>query len=576
MFLKSLIIKKENENIRNIKFHKGLNLIIDETPSDDTKVTGNNIGKTTVLKLIDFCLGAKQSIIYSDTETKKEEYKLVKEFLQDNNVVIILTLVENLDDENSKKIVIERNFLSGKKAIRLINGEYIKDKDFEKTLLSYIFPNHKAEKPTFRQIISHNIRFKDENINNTLKTLNSFSSDAEYETLYLFLLGCNFDQGAKKQEILAKIKQEKIYKDRLEKKQTKNAYEVALSILENEIEELENKKNSLNINPNFEQDLERLNQVKYFLNRESSKVTNLKIRRDLINDSKNEILENKSDIDLKQLRAIYEQATDKIDSLQKTFDDLVHYHNNMVLKKVKFITEELPDLEKQIDTVEINIKKLLEEEKSLTEKIAKSDSFSQLEEIIATINEKYRQKGEYENIISQLTEAEENLEQYNNELNVLDKKLFSDEFEENLKKQINIFNRYFSTVSNELYGERYALKYDKIINKNGQQLFKFSSFNTNLSSGKKQGEILCFDLAYTIFADEQNIPTLHFLLNDKKELMHDNQLIKVAEFLQDRDIQLVISILKDKLPNELNKDKYFIVKLSQNNKLFKIENNNEE
>lgn len=576
MFLKSLIIKKENENIRNIKFHKGLNLIIDETPSDDTKATGNNIGKTTVLKLIDFCLGAKQSIIYSDTETKKDEYKLVKEFLQDNNVVIILTLVENLDDENSKKIVIERNFLSGKKAIRLINGEYIKDKDFEKTLLSYIFPNHKAEKPTFRQIISHNIRFKDENINNTLKTLNSFSSDAEYETLYLFLLGCNFDQGAKKQEILAKIKQEKIYKDRLEKKQTKNAYEVALSILENEIEELENKKNSLNINPNFEQDLERLNQVKYFLNRESSKVTNLKIRRDLINDSKNEILENKSDIDLKQLRAIYEQATDKIDSLQKTFDDLVHYHNNMVLKKVKFITEELPDLEKQIDTVEINIKKLLEEEKSLTEKIAKSDSFSQLEEIIATINEKYRQKGEYENIISQLTEAEENLEQYNNELNVLDKKLFSDEFEENLKKQINIFNRYFSTVSNELYGERYALKYDKIINKNGQQLFKFSSFNTNLSSGKKQGEILCFDLAYTIFADEQNIPTLHFLLNDKKELMHDNQLIKVAEFLQDRDIQLVISILKDKLPNELNKDKYFIVRLSQNNKLFKIENNNEE
>lgn len=576
MFLKSLIIKKENENIRNIKFHKGLNLIIDETPSDDTKVTGNNIGKTTVLKLIDFCLGAKQSIIYSDTETKKEEYKLVKEFLQDNNVVIILTLVENLDDENSKKIVIERNFLSGKKAIRLINGEYIKDKDFEKALLSYIFPNHKAEKPTFRQIISHNIRYKDENINNTLKTLNSFSSDAEYETLYLFLLGCNFDQGAKKQEILAKIKQEKIYKDRLEKKQTKNAYEVALSILENEIEELENKKNSLNINPNFEQDLERLNQVKYFLNRESSKVTNLKIRRDLINDSKNEILQNKSDIDLKQLRAIYEQATDKIDSLQKTFDDLVHYHNNMVLKKVKFITEELPDLEKQIDTVEINIKKLLKEEKLLTEKIAKSDSFSQLEEIIATINEKYRQKGEYENIISQLTEAEENLEQYNNELNVLDKKLFSDEFEENLKKQINIFNRYFSTVSNELYGERYALKYDKIINKNGQQLFKFSSFNTNLSSGKKQGEILCFDLAYTIFADEQNIPTLHFLLNDKKELMHDNQLIKVAEFLQDRDIQLVISILKDKLPNELNKDKYFIVKLSQNNKLFKIENNNEE
>lgn len=55
--------------------------------------------------------------------------------------------------------------------------------------------------------------------------------------------------------------------------------------------------------------------------------------------------------------------------------------------------------------------------------------------------------------------------------------------------------------------------------------------------------------------------------------MHDNQLIQVADFLEDKDIQLVISILKDKLPNELNKEDYFIVKLSQKDKLFRIENN---
>lgn len=572
MFLKSLLIEKGIETIRNIEFHSGLNLIVDETPNNDAKATGNNIGKTTVLKLIDFCLGAKQSIIYSDTETKKEEYELVKEFLQDNNIIITLTLVEDLKDENSKKVTVVRNFLTGKNAVRLINGKHIKEKDFDKTLLSYMFPNHNAEKPTLRQIISHNIRYKDESINNTLKTLNSFATDAEYETLYLFLLGCDFEDGAKKQEILTKIKQESLYKDRLEKKQTKNAYEVALSILEDEIDELERKKSNLNINPNFEKDLENLNQIKYVINRESSKVTNLKMRRDLIIDSRNEILKNKSDIDIQQLKIIYEQATNKIESIQKTFEDLVQYHNKMILQKVKFITEELPNLEEQIEKSENNIKRLLEEEKVLTEKISKSDSFSQLEEIIAEINERYRQKGEYENVISQLTEAEENINQYNDELKMLDDELFSNEFEEKLKRQINVFNKYFSTVSNELYGERYALKHDKITNKNGQQLFKFSSFNANLSSGKKQGEILCFDLAYIIFAEEQNMPCLHFLLNDKKELMHDNQLIKVAEFLADRNIQLVVSILKDKLPEKLNKEEYFIVKLSQTNKLFRIEN----
>lgn len=66
--------------------------------------------------------------------------------------------------------------------------------------------------------------------------------------------------------------------------------------------------------------------------------------------------------------------------------------------------------------------------------------------------------------------------------------MFSKDFEEKLKKQISIFNKYFSTVSYELYGERYALTHNKSINKNGQQLFKFSSFNTNLSSEKNKGK----------------------------------------------------------------------------------------
>jgi hypothetical protein len=57
-------------------------------------------------------------------------------------------------------------------------------------------------------------------------------------------------------------------------------------------------------------------------------------------------------------------------------------------------------------------------------------------------------------------------------------------------------------------------------------------------------------------ADEEGIPCLHFLLNDKRELVHDNQLVKIAEFV-------VASILKDKLPDELNNEEYFAIKLLQ-------------
>ena len=572
MFLKSLTISARDKVIREINFRKGINLIVDETPDANEQTTGNNVGKTTVLKLVAFCLGASPKNIYVDPESKRDEYTLVKDFLIQNKVLIKLTLAKNLDEEKANEITIERNFLSRKEMIRRINGSVnLAESEFDNEISKLIFPDHYATKPTFPQIISHNIRYKDENINNTLRTLDKYTSDAEYETLYLFLFGCEFDQGNSKQAILSKLKQEETYKGRLEKQQTKTAYESALALIDDEIEDLNRQKVSLNLNESFESDLDKLNSLRYQINKTSSEVSNYNIRKDLIIEAEQEINSTKAEIDLQQLRLIYQQATKQISGIQKTFDDLVRYHNQMVVEKVKFIKKELPDLEKQIQNKNEYLKKLLSEEKSLSAIIAKGDSFEELEKLIGELNEKFRKKGEYENIIQQLEEVEKNIKDYTKQLNEIDDKLFSDNFEQTLKNQLNKFNKHFSSISNKLYGEKYAVKYDKITNKKGQRLYKFSAFNTNISSGKKQGEISCFDIAYILFADEENMACLHFLLNDKKELMHDNQLVKISEFVNTSNIQFVASILKDKLPDELNDETYFIVKLSPSDKLFKIE-----
>lgn len=190
---------------------------------------------------------------------------------------------------------------------------------------------------------------------------------------------------------------------------------------------------------------------------------------------------------------------------------------------------------------------------------------------MAELNEQYRKKGEFENIIGQLKESEQTLESLNKELAKIDDALFSDSFELEVKQQVNKFNKYFASISQTLYGEQYALKADPTINSRGQRLYKFTAFHTNFSSGKKQGEISCFDIAYTLFADEEGIPCMHFLLNDKKELMHDNQLVKIAQLVNQNGIQFVASILKDKLPEELKRDEFIVLTLSQGDKLFRIE-----
>lgn len=577
MFLKTLIISKSDGAVlREIHFRMGLNLIVDETPLFQDTMTGNDVGKTTVLKLIDFCLGARPNGIYVDPESKKQEYGLVKDFLKKQKVLIRLVLTTDFDTADADQIVIERNFLARNQIIRRINGQNLTEVEFDQKLQELIFPeqlNHNS-KPTFRQIISHNIRYEDESLTNTLRTLDRFTSDAEYETLHLFWLGCDVKSGNLKQEILNKKLQEQNFKKRLEKQQTKTAYQTALTLLDADIEQLNQKKARLSLNEHFEQDLDKLNFLKYQIQKLSAEISKYTIRRNTILEAKQELEQNISKMDVKQLEIIYQQAVQQMVQLHKTFDELVKYHNLMIVEKIRFITKELPDLELRLKQKRERLQQLLMDEKESSLKVVKTNSFEILEQLVTELNEKFRKKGEYEKIIQQIDEIDKEIEQLNQQLTNIDNELFSEGFEQVVKTQKDKLNRHFAAIARALYDEQYALNYDIVTNQKGQKLYKFTTFNVdkpNLSSGKKQGEISCFDIAYILFAEEEKIPCLHFILNDKKELMHDNQLVKIANLVQKNKIQFVASILKDKLPVEISDPSFFILQLSATDKLFRIE-----
>ena len=62
MIIKKLIVRKTKPSediIREVVFNKkGLNLIVDNTPENAIE-SGNSVGKSTAIKIIDLCLGAK-------------------------------------------------------------------------------------------------------------------------------------------------------------------------------------------------------------------------------------------------------------------------------------------------------------------------------------------------------------------------------------------------------------------------------------------------------------------------------------------------------------------------------------
>lgn len=568
MFLKSLLISTPTKVIREINFHKGLNLIVDDTPNSETS-TGNNVGKTTILKLIDFCLGRDGSVIYKDPENKREEYKIVKDFLINEKVIITLTLVDDIETPHTE-VEISRNFLKRKEIICTINGEDVNVGELETKLMHTIFPSLNISKPTFRQIIAHNIRYEDIRLNNTLDILNAFTKTEEYETLYLFLFGCDYDEGRKREELIANIKSEEVYLKRLQRAHTKSAYKVALEDVGREIIKLEDQKSKLNINPQLDKDMSDLTAIKERLNSIGSQRNSLQIRRNIIQESIAGFNDQKFEYDLAQLQLIYQQASSLIPTLQHTFEEMVEYHNRMLANRIVFIEGEIPNIEKQILALTKQFEELRLQEVALTEKITTSDTFEELENIILALNKQYTLKGQYSSIIEQIEEVEKDLKKYQQELSQIDDGLFADDFQSRVDSQLSKFNAIFAEISDELYDERYAVKADVVTNRKGQRNYKFSVMETNLSSGKKQGEISCFDIAYTIFADQEGIPCLHFILNDKKELMHDHQLITLADIANRENIQFVASILKDKLPEQLQKEEYYVVELSESKKLFMI------
>lgn len=565
MFIKSLQICTDECTIRDIQFHKGLNLIVDETNTESTK-TGNGVGKTTVLRLIDFCLGGKGVEIYSDPANHKDIIKNVRDFLQEKKVVIKLLLFTN----DGQEIVIKRNFLKRQNALREINGEnYKTDALFVEALEKYTLGLNIA-KPSYRQIISHNFRYTNQNVSNVLKTL-TMGKDIEYESLYLFLFGCYNDNGAERKKIKEEIGAEEKFKKRLEADGAdQNAYKAILGVVNNDINLLEAKKENLNINQNLARDLDLLNEIKYEVNKLTSEISLLKLRENILLQTLEELEGEYSNIDIKELESLYKQAKALVPDLHKTFEELVGYHNQMVANKGKFANSALKQLRENLAKKGSQLSNLLSKEQQLSEVVTQSDTYDDLEYLINEINQKYQRKGELESKIEQIEAIVKKIARLKLEEKEISNDMYTDEFRKKLQDKLDVFNQYFSQVSRKLYNEEYLVKFDF---DEKRKIYTFSSLNANLSSGKKMGEISCFDIAYTKFADSQEIPCLHFLLNDKKELMSDNQLVDIAEEVEECGIQFVASILRDKLPAQLNDEKYFVLKLSQQEKLFKIEEN---
>lgn len=563
MFLKSLMIHNKDILIRDIPFHKGINLIVDETKSEKRTESGNSVGKTTVLRLIDFCLDGEGKNIYIDPEFKNTNNK-VEEFLKGNNIIITLTLIEDIYDERSKKIEIKRNFLSYKNKIQTINGEKYSKEDFSEKLKELIF-NIEKSKPTFKQLKSKNIRDEKNKLINTIRVLPpNVITDATYETLHLFWFGIDID--ASKDKLIRDKNFEEKFQTRLRKESNLSQINQSLIIINKEIEILNKKKEQFNLNEKYEDELKRLNEVKFQINSLSTNLTRMELRKELIIESKVDLEKDITNIDNEQIKRMYEKAKSFIPNIQRNFEDTLSFHNNMIQQKIKFITEELPILEEEINQEKRKLNSLIIQEKKLAESLRKSGAIEDLQLIIYELNLFFEKKGSCEEQKKLWEKSNENLKSINEKLENINKNIISKD--KLVQERITEFNEHFSDISSRLDGVHSLLSAD---NEEGVYKFKIGNIEGNPGTGSKKSQMASFDLAYIKFADSLGIQCLHFILQDQIENVHSNQITNLfTEIVDEVNCQYVLPVLRDKLPGDIETGHFEVLSLSQEDKLFKI------
>ena len=535
MKIKKLIVRKlepSEETIREIQFNeKGLSLIVDNTTKEERE-TGNSIGKTTAIRIIDLCLGAKSvRQLYYDPDTRSDN-KEVRDFLKKYKVQAELILIENEKEYSIKRDLYER----GK---RYIGDKVYSEKELAVQLKKMIFHLEESH-PTFRQLVPKFVRIDNTSEDNMIQFLPKMRGDikATYDTIYGFLFQLYSSQLLnQKSELNQKQTESRKIIQALEKSKSiasLSALKQSLEIIDTDLNELSDKRKKLSYMDEYREELDVKRQLTAQINELQEQLELLEFEIDNMQKSISNLSKEKSEINFQTLKSIYQEAESFVPELQKSFEDMVDFHNSMIQNRIDFIREQLEKKEQIWKQYSEQLETVLADKKKIT---VESLDEGLLEEL-NTLNYKI-----------------ENLSQKKGEV----------------VKSIEILV-IFSDYCNQLYGEKYLLSYNQNWKAEKKFPVEIVSIGGALGTGKKKALIVAFDLAYMQYGIQMGLHVPQFVIHDKMENTHINQIKTIFKISNSIEGQYIMPILReriDKVDQDLIEGAK-VLELSEEDKFFRI------
>lgn len=548
------ITTKNLDILRNIKFNlEGMNLIVDNSDK-----SGNNVGKTTVLKLIDICLGAKEKkYIYEENETKAENSEL-KNYIETEKITVTLKVRKNDEDTELKVELFER----GK---RFINGEVLKYESYVTKLKELFFGNN-LKKPSFRQLIGKFIRVDQKQDNNRfIKYINASVSTKDYEAIYSFLFNL---QDQNKIDYLSNIKKDvkdtendiKVIKKMYNFKTIDELNQI-IFVFDNDKQRLnEQIKEYIHVEESREFEKERIKlreEYQKFLEVEENLEFAIKKAKEIIENEKAKNQNNK--IDESILKLLYDEVARNYNGLDKTFEDLIQFNYELSKNKINFYKELIKRKQKELNILIENKEKFFNKNKEKLQDV-KIKNFEEYYKIKSDFDKITEKQSVLREVIEKTSNLEEKLKKLNNEIrenNISKEKNITEEHG-------NIFNKYFSEYSERVENQKLVMYFSK------ENIPTISNINEGVGTGTKKTLISIFDLAYYSFIKELGLAFPEFIIHDVLETSQTESLEKIVDIVRETKVQYIAAVLNEKIKENRNiSQKDIVLTLNKNDKLFK-------
>lgn len=537
-----------------ITFHKGVNIVLGKQKNIDAlhkKSTTNGIGKSLIIKIIDFCLASEKNKNWL-VPLAGWEFTLTINVKNSHH-----TLTRTID---------KQNFI-------ILDGQEKKIKEVRETLKEYAGINGIF---SFRQIINRFLRKGKPAYNNYLITIDGEKECNTYMVL-CYLLGLDYSLCQEKIEqkqyldsnlsLLNKSKNDVSFQQLFGIGQ----YDIALELsnIDFEIAKLENEIQNKNYAENYADIQKKADAI-------SADLDKLNNRRFVILNNIESIKKSLSidiSIDLDSVKNVYNELGIILpDQLTRSLQEVEHFHYALLTKRKETLSKDFVALQTEIKEVEQRISILNQQFDETIEFLRIHSAMDKYVTAIRQIDLLKAKRKELERVANIEKEIKTKIEKIKKE--IADSNIKAQAYLDSVNHTCDLINRKFSLLARTFYENKKSALSIKCNDGDNQIRYNIEArITSDGSDGIQEIITFCFDWVLL----QQKITNLGFIYHDSLLVANVEQrqkeiLFQIIKDLCGEQYQYIININADQMANFSTETTAFI----QDNTILELTDDNTE